>query len=87
MAHSLDEAINICAGKSEIFIVGGAELYSQALPLADTMYITEIQQQVRGDAHFPAFDMNDWQEFFREKKIQVEPQPLSFHFVTYQRRK
>ena len=87
VAHSLDEAINICAGKSEIFIVGGAELYSQALPLADTMYITEIQQQVRGDAHFPAFDMNDWQEFSREKKIQVEPQPLSFHFVTYQRRK
>ena len=87
IAHSLDEAIAACAGDEEIFIVGGGELYAQALPLADTLYITEIRQDVAGDAHFPKFDKMEWQEVAREKRSQETPQPLEYHFVTYQRRK
>ena len=85
MAHSLPEAIAACAGDSEIFIVGGADLYEQALPLADKLYLTEIQQEVTGDAHFPAFDQKAWQEVAREERHQELPQPLSYHFVTLQR--
>lgn len=84
VAHSLEEAIAACANDSEIFIVGGAELYTQALPLADVLYITEIQQRVEGDAHFPPFDKSEWKEIAREKRSQSEPQPLEYHFVTYQ---
>lgn len=86
MARSLDEAVAACAGDSEVFIVGGAEIYAQALPLADTLYITEIQQEVDGDAHFPAFDRNAWQEVEREVRSQETPHPLNYHFVTYRRR-
>jgi dihydrofolate reductase len=85
IAHSLDEALAACTGDDEIFIVGGAELYRQALPLVDTLYITEIQQDVEGDAHFPEFDRNAWHETARVVSSQATPQPLEYHFVTYQR--
>ena len=85
LAHSLPEAIAVCAGDEEIFIVGGAELYAQSLPLVDTLYITEIQQDVEGDAHFPEFSRAEWQEISHEKRNQETPQPLEYHFVTYRR--
>ena len=86
VVHSLQEAITACAGDSEIFIVGGAELYRQAISLVDTLYITEIQQDVEGDAHFPEFDKSAWQETAREVRSQETPQALAYHFVTYRRK-
>jgi len=86
VTHSLPEAIAACAGDREIFILGGAELYAQALPVADTMYVTEILHDVPGDAHFPQFDQSGWVETSREPRHQEAPQPLEFHFVTYRRR-
>jgi len=82
----LPEAIAACAGDPEIFIVGGAELYRQAVPLVDTLYITEIQQDVDGDAHFPEFNPNAWTEASRDICSQETPQPLEFHFVTYRKK-
>ena len=66
--HSLEEAIAHCTGRDEIFIIGGAELYKQAIPLADRMYLTEIIIQppdrflvtFEGDAYFPEFSTSDW---------------------------
>lgn len=83
MAHSLPAAIAACAQDEEIFIAGGAELYAQALPLVDTLYITEIQQDVEGDAHFPDFDKTVWHEVSREAKSQTVPQALAYQFVQY----
>ena len=85
VVHSLPEAIASCAGDPQVFVVGGEDIYAQLLPLADTLYITEIQQAVEGDAHFPEFDTEAWREVAREKRSQTEPQPLEYHFVTYQR--
>jgi len=85
VTHSLNQAIAACTGDEEIFIVGGAELYAQALPLADTIYLTEIQQDVSGDAHFPAFNQEQWREIACEAHTQEAPQPLTYHFVTLQR--
>ena len=86
IAHTLAQAIALCDNDERICIVGGAEIYAQSLPLADTLYITEIQQDVAGDAHFPDFDKAQWTETAREAKSQETPQPLEYHFVTYQRR-
>ncbi len=83
VAHSLQQAIAACVNDEEIFIVGGAELYKQALPLADTLYLTEIQQYIEGDAHFPEFNNNAWLEVSRAYHSQLQPQPLSYHFVVY----
>ncbi len=54
--------------------------------IVDTLYITEIQQDVEGDAHFPEFDKNAWLETSREVRSQETPQPLDYHFVTYRRK-
>lgn len=83
VAHSLPEAIESCVSDPQIFVVGGVDVYAQALGLADTLYITEIQQEVAGDAWFPEFDRKTWQEVARAKHSQTEPQPLEYHFVTY----
>jgi dihydrofolate reductase len=85
VARSLPEAIIACKDDSDVFIVGGADIYAQALVLADTLYITEIQQDIEGDAHFPEFDRYAWLETSREELFQKTPQPLSYHFVTYSR--
>ena len=87
IAHSLQEAIAACAGDDETFIVGGADIYSQSLELADKLYITEIRQEVAGDAHFPEFDARAWMEISREVRTQETPQTLEYHFVTYQRKR
>ena len=86
MAHSLGDAIAACAGDEKIFVVGGAELYQQAIPLVDTLYITEIRQDMEGDAHFPDFNRDAWQEMSREIRHQETPQPLEYHFVIYRRK-
>lgn len=86
IARSLPEAVASCAGDSDIFIVGGADIYAQSLALADMLYITEIRQDVAGDAFFPEFDRDEWQETSREACSQEAPQPLEFDFVTYRRK-
>lgn len=85
VVHSLPEAIAACENDAEIFIVGGAELFAQTLSLAYTLHVTEIQQDVAGDTYFPAFDKKQWREMAREQYSQEIPQPLAYHFITYQR--
>ncbi len=86
VVHSLEDAVAACANDEEIFVVGGAELYAQALPLASTLYLTEIEQDVDGDAYFPQFDRSKWAETARVRRSQAEPQPLAYDFVTYRRK-
>ncbi len=87
IAHTLAEAIAVSAEDDEIFVIGGAEIFAAALPLADTLYFTEIKQDVTGDVFFPEFDTKLWQETVREAHGQDSPKILSYHFVTYQRKK
>ncbi len=86
IAFSLPDAIVVCAKDSQTFIVGGADIYSQSLEFAKTLYITEIQQEVAGDAYFPEFDTSKWLETARESRSQESPTPLNYHFVTYRRK-
>src|SRR5688572_13271277 len=60
VAHSLGEAIAACNGDDEIFVIGGAEIYAQALARADRIYLTTVETEVAGDATFPEFDLKDW---------------------------
>ncbi|MDX8379689.1 MAG: dihydrofolate reductase [Gallionella sp.] len=85
MAHSLTEALTASDHSAQICIVGGAQIYAQAMPKVKTLYVTEIQQEIAGDAHFPEIDRHIWLETSREIRRQTLPQPLAYHFVTYQR--
>ncbi len=83
-ANSLEAAVAICGDDPEIFFVGGAEMYAQVLPRADRLYLTEIQAEYEGDAWFPSFDLDRWQETERNKQRNAEG--LDYDFVVYQRR-
>jgi len=66
VARSLDEALQLARDlKRDIFVAGGAEIYAQALPFADRMYLSEIKENHPGDHYFPAWDDQAW-EIVRE---------------------
>jgi dihydrofolate reductase len=62
VAHSLDEAIAACRGDEEIFVIGGAELYAQALPLANRVYLTVVDADIEGDTWMPELNASVWRE-------------------------
>ncbi|MCW4149496.1 dihydrofolate reductase [Halomonas sp. 18H] len=72
-------------GVDEIMVMGGAQIYTQALPLASRLYLTEVAVDLEGDAYFPAMDMAHWQEIQRVAGSPGEGQP-AYDFVSYQRR-
>lgn len=85
--NSIDAALSVCHGDPEVFFVGGAEIYAQALPIADRLYLTEIKRDFPGDAHFPPFDAGQWQEVSRERHVKENGEPFEYHFVVYDRKR
>lgn len=79
----LPEALAAAGDVDIAFVIGGAELYRQALPLADRLLLTEIDRAYEGDAFFPDFDRSTWTETARDAR--VAESGLPFAFVTYQR--
>ncbi len=70
VVDSIDAAINHgCRLADEVFVIGGATLYEATLPLADSLYITQINQDFEGDTFFPDFDRNNWTEVAREDVV------------------
>ena len=57
---NLEEALNISKNEDEIFIIGGSDLYSQTINIANKLYLTSINHEISGDKYFPAFDINKW---------------------------
>lgn len=84
VANSIEDAIAACNQDSEIFIIGGAELYLQALDFADRIYLTEIQAEFEGDALFPEFDGGLWQE--SERRPGNSGNGLEYDFVIYDKK-
>ena len=80
-AHSLDDALVLAADAAEAFVIGGAQLYHLALPRADRIYLTLIDADYDGDAHFPELDAASW----RERERQAGTGGLRHDFVTYDR--
>ncbi len=64
IVHSLAEALTLARerGETEVFVCGGAEIYAQAMPVADRIYVTEVQAEVGADAFFPDYDHEQWSE-------------------------
>lgn len=86
IAHSLDDALTLCANEAEIMIIGGAQLYQQCLPIATRMYLTIIHHRFEGDTYFPEFDKNHWQVAHHEKHDPDTKNPYNYTFLTYQKR-
>jgi dihydrofolate reductase len=87
MFSKLEDAIVYCKenGEDECFIAGGAEIYQQALPLADRMIITEIHAEFEGDTFFPDFNPQEWKEISRDKRKKDTKNPYDYSFVIYEK--
>ncbi|MCF0039306.1 dihydrofolate reductase [Dyadobacter fanqingshengii] len=89
VAHSLEEALHIARGieQTEAFIIGGGEIYKQALPLADRLYVTEVETVMDGDTLFEITDRGAWTESERIVHEADERHKWKFAFVNYIKQK
>ena len=87
VVNSLEEAIEVCKkdNQEKIFVIGGGQIYKQALPITNTLYITEIHQKFDGDTFFPEYDKSEWEETSREQHGTDERHKYAFDFVVYKR--
>jgi len=91
VAPGLEEALALAAdialidGADESVVIGGAEIYRAAIPLADRLYLTEIHAVVEGDARLPAIDWSKWREVFRERHQASGANPYDYSFVVFER--
>ncbi|MEO5670169.1 MAG: dihydrofolate reductase [Ramlibacter sp.] len=77
---SVADAIAMCAGQPQVWVIGGAEIYAQAMHLADTAEVTEIEADFEGDTFAPAFGAG-WKEVARERHLSTTG--LHYSFVTF----
>ena len=85
LVDSLEAAVSNIDANENAFVIGGAEIYRQALPIADRLYLTQIEQDVAGDVFFPAITPSDWQKISRSATQTDARSGLRFSFAVYQR--
>ena len=83
VASSLEGAIALCAGESVVFVIGGAEIYKQAMPIATGLVMTEIGKDYEGDTRFPEWDRAGWK--VSQKESHTSKNGVPFDFVLYER--
>ncbi len=83
VAVSLASAIALCAGEPVAFVIGGAAIYAEALPLAEGLVLTEIDRDYPGDTHFPNWDRKGWR--VAQKETHTSADGVRFAFVRYER--
>jgi dihydrofolate reductase len=80
----LAQALALVSHSNRVFVIGGAQLYAQALPQADTLLLTEVDADLDGDVFFPAWDRTAFEEVSRRGETGAGG--LRFDFVEYRRR-
>jgi len=84
VARSLEQALALCAGEPEVFVIGGAQLFEQALPQARRLFLTRIDAAFEGDVHFPKIDLTRWTRTAHQHHAPAPPRPFAFDFSTYE---
>jgi dihydrofolate reductase len=86
-ATSLRDAIELCENEENLFVIGGASIFKQALvfPAISTMYITWVHAEIEGDVFFPKFNQKEWKEINRVDFKADEKNPYDYSFCEYER--
>lgn len=87
VVHSLAEAISGFPADEELFIIGGAQIYAEALPAADRLYLTRVHRDYDGDTRFPAWDASEWELAASERFDHGADYPYPFTIERYERRR
>lgn len=85
VVNTLEEAIKLFGPNDTVMIIGGASVYREALPLADTAWITEIDGEFEGDTFFDDLNPEEWHIVWKEEHEQGTDRPWNFRFVRYDR--
>jgi dihydrofolate reductase len=86
VVHSLEEALKIAMTDNSPFIIGGAQIYEQALSIADRLDITEVHHSFEADAFFPNIDLTNWKEDTRINFKADKKNKYNYSFVSYSRK-
>lgn len=84
---SLEQAMMACNGEKEVFIIGGGEIYAEAMPLADRIELTKVFGAFDADTFFPKIDFKEWNEIERTANEEDDTHCYKYHFITYVRSK
>lgn len=87
IAGSLEEALRLAGDTDEIFVIGGAQLYAEALPRADRIYMTRVRAAPEGDAWFPPWNPAEWVELGRAHHPADQANPFAFDEIVYDSRR
>lgn len=85
-ADSIDDALDLAGKETEVYIIGGGSIYSQAITYANKMYVTWIEHEFEGDTFFPEIDLSQWRETFREDHQADDKCPYAYSFVNYEKK-
>lgn len=85
-ACELAESICVIEGRDEAMVIGGSQIYAEALARCDRLYLTQVHAEVEGDAQFPAFDESEWQELGRETFASDGHNPYNYSFIVLDRK-
>ena len=85
VVNSLQEAIDAAQEDENPFILGGAQIYKQALEIADVLDLTRVDASLEADAFFPEIDLEKWKEVTREEHQKDEKHQYNYSFVTYKK--
>ncbi|WP_415902268.1 type 3 dihydrofolate reductase [Neptuniibacter sp. QD29_5] len=80
-AIDMAESVAMIDGASEAMVIGGGQIYAQALEKADRLYLTEVDAEIEGDAWFPEFARENWKEVGRENFSAEGPNPYNYSFI------
>ena len=86
MVHSLTAALDKSADESEVFVVGGAEIYKEALAIIDRIYLTRVHITLPGDSFFPELDEQTWRLVSEDSYPADERHAYRYTFQIYERR-
>lgn len=87
VAHSVPAALAACEGHDEVFVIGGADLFRESLPIADRLYLTVVDAEPAGDTHMPDFDESDWTLTSSQDFGQDERHAHAYSLRIYDRRR
>lgn len=86
VAPSFEAVMENIFPTENVFMIGGSRVFEAALPLAEKLFLTEIDAEIDGNTFFPEFDKNEWQETNREHHEPDEKNPYNYDFVLYERK-